>query len=134
MTPLSTHVDFIAVPAKDFEAAAQFYGDVLGLEMSKRYGQRPGGEFEAGQVTLQIIESEAFGLPFNPSPNPIALRVEDVETARKQLEAQGVTFMADTMDSGVCHMAFFRDPSGNALMLHNRYAPAEAVPPLPNES
>jgi len=24
---------------------------------------------------------------------------------------------------GVCHMAFFSDPDGNALMLHNRYAP-----------
>jgi hypothetical protein len=23
----------------------------------------------------------------------------------------------------VCHMAFFRDPDGNALMLHRRYAP-----------
>src|SRR3954447_9261948 len=133
MTPLSTHVDFIAVPAKDFEAAAQFYGDVLGLEMSKRYGQRPGGEFEAGQVTLQIIQSEAFGLPFNPSPNPIALHVDDVHATRKELEDKGVTFMGETMDSGVCHMAVFTDPSGNALMLHNRYAPPEALPPLPNE-
>jgi hypothetical protein len=27
------------------------------------------------------------------------------------------------MDTGVCHMAFFTDPDGNDLMLHNRYAP-----------
>ena len=32
-------------------------------------------------------------------------------------------FMGDTFDTGVCHMAFFADPDGNALMLHHRYAP-----------
>ena len=41
----------------------------------------------------------------------------------RQLEEQGIAFAADTMDSGVCHMAHFTDPDGNALMLHNRYAP-----------
>ena len=25
----------------------------------------------------------------------------------------------------VCHMALFKDPDGNALMLHNRYKPYE---------
>jgi len=34
-----------------------------------------------------------------------------------------VSFQAKTMDSGVCHMAFFEDSAGNVLMLHNRYAP-----------
>jgi hypothetical protein len=37
-------------------------------------------------------------------------------------EAQGVGFHGETMDSGVCHMAHFSDPDGNALMFHNRYA------------
>src|SRR3954454_9743156 len=128
MSPLVTGVDFAAVPTKNFEAAKEFYGGVLGLEQSKQYGSRPGGEFETGNLTLQIIESEAFGLTFNRTPNPIALHVDDVEAARKELEAKGVTFGADTLDSGVCHMAFFADPDGNALMLHNRYAPPGARP------
>jgi hypothetical protein len=34
-----------------------------------------------------------------------------------------VEFIADTIDSGVCHMAFFKDPDGNELLLHHRYAP-----------
>jgi hypothetical protein len=34
-----------------------------------------------------------------------------------------VQFDGETLDSGVCHMAFFSDPDGNALMLHRRYAP-----------
>ena len=47
----------------------------------------------------------------------------DVEEARRELEAKGVAFDGDTLDTTVCHMAFFRDPDGNALMLHRRYAP-----------
>jgi predicted enzyme related to lactoylglutathione lyase len=46
----------------------------------------------------------------------------DVEAARRGLEQTGVEFIGETMDTGVCHMAFFRDPDGNALILHRRYA------------
>jgi predicted enzyme related to lactoylglutathione lyase len=49
-----------------------------------------------------------------------------VEAARAELESRGVSFAAETMDSGVCHMAHFKDPDGNALMLHHRYAPRPA--------
>ena len=122
--PLVSGVDFVHLATKDFEAAVQFYGTVLGLPCTSRYGAHPGGEFETGNLTLQVMESEAFGLEFHRAPNPIALHVDDVEAARTELEAQGVTFFADTMDSGVCHMAHFADPDGNALMLHSRYAPA----------
>jgi predicted enzyme related to lactoylglutathione lyase len=118
------HVDFLFVPVKDFGEAERFYGEVLGLPLSVRYGKMPGGEFETGNLTLQVIEAESFGLNFAPSPNPIALRVSDVAAARAELESQGVQFVQDTIDSGVCHMAVFHDPFGNALMLHHRYAPA----------
>jgi hypothetical protein len=37
-----------------------------------------------------------------------------------------VQFFADTIDSGVCHMAMFGDPDGNSFMLHHRYAPRES--------
>ena len=60
-----------------------------------------------------------------PHTSSIALRVADVEVARKELEAKGVQFGGDTFDTGVCHMAFFSDPDGNAIMLHRRYAPHE---------
>jgi predicted enzyme related to lactoylglutathione lyase len=118
-----TGVDFVTVPTRDFDKASEFYGDVLGLERSKRWGQRPAGEFETGSLTIAIMQSDAFGLEFKPHGHPIALHVPDVEAARAELEGKGVTFSADTMDSGVCHMAHFQDPDGNVLMLHNRYAP-----------
>lgn len=122
-TSLIGGVDFVTVPTKDFDAAVKFYGTTLGLPCSARYGKMPGAEFETGSLTISVIESEAFGLEFQPHTHPIAFHVEDVEVARAELESRGVSFAADTMDSGVCHMAHFRDPDGNGLMLHHRYAP-----------
>jgi catechol 2,3-dioxygenase-like lactoylglutathione lyase family enzyme len=118
-----TGVDFITVPTQDFDKAAEFYGDVLGLERSKRWGNMPAQEFETGSLTIAVMQSNAFGVEFEPHSHPIALHVDDVAAAREELESKGVTFVADTIDSGVCHMAPFRDPDGNSLMLHHRYAP-----------
>ena len=125
-TPV-TGVDFISIPTTDLDRARSFYGDVLGLEASQVYqrGDAPamGAEFETGTVTLALIDSAAIGRDFQANTLPLALRVDDVEAARAALEAKGVSFAADTLDTGVCHMAFFADPDGNALMLHQRYAP-----------
>jgi len=125
-TPV-TGVDFVNVPTTDLDRARRFYGEVLGLEPSAVYqrGDRPpmGAEFETGTVTIALIDSAAIGREFRANSLPIALRVDDVEAARAALETRGVRFAADTLDSGVCHMAFFEDPDGNALMLHHRYAP-----------
>jgi predicted enzyme related to lactoylglutathione lyase len=118
-----TGVDFITVPTKDFEKAKEFYGGVLGLPMSVQWGQMPAGEFETGDLTIAVMQSDAFGLEFQRHSHPIALHVPDVAAARSELEAQGVEFHVDTIDSGVCHMAYFSDPDGNALMFHHRYAP-----------
>jgi predicted enzyme related to lactoylglutathione lyase len=122
-TPTVTGVDFITVPTRDYEKASDFYGKVLGLPFSKRWGNMPAGEFETGTLTIAVMQSDAFGIEFQPHTHPIALRVDDVAEARAALEAHGVSFVADTMDSGVCHMAHFKDPDGNALMFHHRYAP-----------
>jgi catechol 2,3-dioxygenase-like lactoylglutathione lyase family enzyme len=122
-TPLVTRTDFITVATRDYHAAAEFYGTVLGLPLSKRWGDMPAGEFETGNLTIAVMQSDAFDVEFRANNHPIALRVDDVEAARAELESQGIEFKADTIDSGVCHMAFFEDPDGNALMLHHRYAP-----------
>jgi catechol 2,3-dioxygenase-like lactoylglutathione lyase family enzyme len=116
-------VDFIAVPTQNFEKADEFYGDVLGLERSKQWGSMPAREYETGSLTIAVMQSDAFGIEFSPHSHPIALHVDDVHAAREELEGKGVEFGAETIDSGVCHMAFFADPDGNNLMLHSRYAP-----------
>jgi len=124
MTAVSvTGVDFIALPTQDYDRASEFYGGVLGLPLSKRWGDMPAGEFETGTLTLALMQSDAFGIEFQPHSHPVALHVDDVHAARAELEAKGVEFVMDTIDSGVCYMAHFKDPDGNSLMFHHRYAP-----------
>lgn len=124
-----TGVDFVTVFVKDYPAALEFYGGLLGLDHSVDYERIPAGEFETGSLTLQVMDAASIGREFEPSGHPIALHVDDVEAARTALEAAGVSFHGETIDSGVCHMAIFSDPDGNVLMLHHRYAPPEARPP-----
>jgi predicted enzyme related to lactoylglutathione lyase len=124
MAPLITGVDFVAVPAQDFEESVRFYGEVLGLEAGKRWGNMPGAEFQAGNLTLAVMDPTAFGQEFKPHSLPIAFQVDDVAASRAQLVERGVKFVSDLIDSGVCHQAIFLDPAGNQLDLHHRYAPA----------
>jgi len=117
-------VDFVSVPTQDLERAVAFYGEKLGLPRSVYHPERNFAEFETGTVTLTIVNPERMGIgAFKPNANHLALHVDDVADSRAQLEARGVEFAGDTFDTGVCHMAFFSDPDGNALMLHHRYAP-----------
>lgn len=118
-----TGVDFLTVFVTNYPKALDFYCGLLGLEHSVDYGKIPGGEVETGSLTLQVCDAAAVGQEFQPSKHPLALHVDDVEAARAELESKGVEFHAETIDSGVCLMAFFSDPDGNALMLHHRYAP-----------
>jgi predicted enzyme related to lactoylglutathione lyase len=120
---LISGVDFAGMPTHDLEAAARFYGEVLGLRRSVYIPDRHYSEFETGNLTLSVYNAEAMGLEHNRHRNAIALHVDDVADARATLEGRGVEFQGDTLDTGVCHMAFFADPDGNALMLHHRYAP-----------
>jgi catechol 2,3-dioxygenase-like lactoylglutathione lyase family enzyme len=128
-TPLITGTDFITVATRDFDSAIGFYGGVLGLPESKRWGQRPAAEFETGNLTIAVMQSDAFGIEFRANNHPIEFHVDDFEAARAELESRGVEFKGDTMDSGVCHQAFFEDPDGNTLAIHHRYAPAHPAEP-----
>jgi predicted enzyme related to lactoylglutathione lyase len=120
---LVTGVDFVGIPTHDLEVAARFYGETLGMPRSMYRPENNFAEFETGAVTLSVIVAEKYGLEYQPIRAPLALHVDDVEAARTTLEERGVEFAGDTLDTGVCHMAFFSDPDGNALMLHHRYAP-----------
>jgi predicted enzyme related to lactoylglutathione lyase len=123
---LVTGVDFVSMPTRDLAGAMAFYGETLSLPRSMYIEGKPFAEYETGSLTIGIIESEKMGFAFAPNRNPLALHVNDVAAAREELEARGLSFTGETFDTGVCHMAFFSDPDGNALMLHHRYAPRES--------
>ena len=113
-------VDSVGVPSRDTQRAREFYVETLGLPPD----ENAWNEFWVGQTCFAIWEPARFGLEFEPQKNGIALlHVEDVAAARQELEEKGVEFAGDTIDTGVCHMASFKDPDGNELALHRRYAP-----------
>lgn len=115
-----TKTDFIGIPSTDAERSRAFYVETLGL----RPDEHSRFECWAGDTCFGIWEPAKFGMEFAPQKNAHpALHVDDVEAARKELEGKGVQFAPETLDTGVCHMAFFNDPDGNDLMLHSRYAP-----------
>jgi catechol 2,3-dioxygenase-like lactoylglutathione lyase family enzyme len=116
--------DFISVPVTDVERSTGFYRDTLGLEQVSEGGWP---EFQLGEnVSLYLIDPTNIGSSFTgPHTAHIALRVPDVAETREELEGRGVEFDGEILDTGVCHMAFFKDPDGNQLMLHRRYAPRQ---------
>ena len=120
--PLIQRLDFLGVPTQDPERSRTFYRDVLGL----RPDEHSEWEQWAGDTCFCIWQPERIGMPFVAQKgDPWPLRADDVPKARAELEAKGVQFIGETLDTGVCHMAFFADPDGNELMLHRRYAPYE---------
>ncbi|HEX3735932.1 MAG TPA: VOC family protein [Solirubrobacterales bacterium] len=115
-------LDFIGVPSTDSERTRAFYVETLGLhpDPQARF------EFWVGETCFGIWEPARMFGEFKPQKNAhLALHVDDVTAARAELEAKGVEFVGDVIDTGVCQMALFTDPDGNDLMLHHRYAPLE---------
>ncbi|MBD0338510.1 MAG: VOC family protein [Thermoleophilia bacterium] len=112
-------VDFVSVLTRDIPRAKRFYSETLGLELESEDGHDL--EFRCGQVTLDVFDPSSIGQEFAPSPAGLALRVPDVDAARAALEAQGVVFDGETIVTGVCKQAWFKDPDGNSLMLHRRF-------------
>jgi predicted enzyme related to lactoylglutathione lyase len=111
--------DFVSVPVQDMERARAFYSDTLGLPLTGPDAGFP--EFDLGNVSLYLIDPTKVGGEFSPHTSVIALRVPNVAEARANLEAAGVEFQGEIHETPVCHMAFFRDSEGNALMLHRRF-------------
>ena len=119
---MTQRLDFVGIPSQDAERSRKFYVDTLGLRPDEK------AQFEVWVegTCFAIWEPAGFGMEFAPQKNAHpALHVDDVAAARSELEAKGVEFTGDILDTGVCHMAFFTDPDGNDLMLHSRYAPRE---------
>jgi catechol 2,3-dioxygenase-like lactoylglutathione lyase family enzyme len=118
--------DFISVPVTDMARAKQFYGETLGLPEIE-HPEQGFPEYQLGEnVSVYLIRMEEVGGAWTaPHSAHVALRVPDVTEARKELEAKGVEFAGNILDTSVCHMAFFKDPDGNQFMLHRRYVPRD---------
>jgi catechol 2,3-dioxygenase-like lactoylglutathione lyase family enzyme len=116
--------DFVGVNIRDHAHASDFYGEKLGLSRNP-LSPDDWPEFAADNVGLVLStpEQKRVGGEYRPE-YWIALRVGDVAESMERLQSAGAEFeFAEPYDSSVCHMAFFKDPDGNRLILHHRYAP-----------
>ena len=116
-----TGTDFVLIHSQDLERTERFYTQTLGMALGPRWGE-VGFEVETGDTTLAFLDPAKMGREFAPSQTAVVLRVDDVAAAKAELEAAGVEFQTDVIDSGVCHQAYFADPDGNAVGIHRRYA------------
>jgi predicted enzyme related to lactoylglutathione lyase len=115
--------DFIGVNVSERTKASDFYGNRLGLRRNPR-ASADWPEFEGDNVGLVLSTPEQKGDGEYRPAYAIAFRVSDVAASMDRLGSDGVEFeFPQVYDSGVCHMAFFKDSDGNGLMLHRRYAP-----------
>jgi catechol 2,3-dioxygenase-like lactoylglutathione lyase family enzyme len=115
--------DFVGVNVTDRERAGEFYGGRLGLERD-RLSHDEWPEYGADNVGFVLSTPEQKREEGFRQYVSLAFRVPDVAASMERLRATGVKFeFPEVFDSGVCHMAFFRDPDGNSLILHHRYAP-----------
>jgi catechol 2,3-dioxygenase-like lactoylglutathione lyase family enzyme len=116
-------VDFVTLPTQDYERARKFYGETLGLPFRKQWGKMPAGEFDTANLTIAVMQTDAFGVEFAPHSQAIEFHVGDFDAAKAELESRGIEFVTEVIDSGVCKQVFFKDPDGNTLAIHHRYAP-----------
>ena len=99
--PIVTGTDFITVGTRDIATAERFWGEVLGLPVRKRWGNMPGAEFQAGNLTLAIMEPTAFGSEVQPHSLPIAFQVDDVAAELARLKAHDVLLIDETPRRGL---------------------------------
>lgn len=117
-----TGTDFVTIPITDFERAKAFYRDTLGLEEGPQWGDMPAQEFETGNLTIAIMDPTAFGQQFQTAGgSSVVLQVDEFDKAKAELEAAGVEFVTDKIESPVCYQAYFKDPDGNVLGIHRRF-------------
>ena len=117
-----------ALYVDDLEAAAAFYGGVLGLEIITQAEGRH-VFFRCGHGVLLLFNAEATEIPPPPEarlPVPahgargpghlcFAAGSEEIDRWKAALQSQGIAIEADFEWPNGGRSIYFRDPSGNSL-------------------
>lgn len=116
MSVPSPPLDHIYYWTSDMDRGVRFYQDVLGLSLVRR----DGGEwalFDTGAVGF-ALHGATQGRPVQAGGATAVFRVDDLEAARRSLEARGATFDEHVGEvEGFARFASFRDPDGNVVQL-----------------
>lgn len=109
-------VDFVFYPVTNFKKSFKFYKGTLGLKV---LGEASDSwtEFDTGNVTLAI---GSMGKKVKLGGAVVALAIDDVGKAIKELKKKKVKIQGETYDGDTCTMATISDLDGNQIYLHKR--------------
>lgn len=126
---IALRLDNIDVICTDVEPMRAFYADLLGLPLRLPYAPGQGWVgLRAGDVVIYLIEEDAATLPPHPAPrftgaqNPpgfdsFAFEVSELDTAIAQLDAAGVSWAGEIVESEWYRYRGLHDPEGNLVYL-----------------
>lgn len=98
------------VRTADLPSTARFFGDVLGLSAVHEGKGMVQFEVPSGQL-FEVFGSESRFYPLHACP-VLAFQVEDVRSARKELELRGVQFVTEVEGCESEAWTYFRGPDG----------------------
>ena len=125
---MKSSLEHVALFAKDLEKSKDFFARIFDMRVVLDNSKAPvRGYFlanESGSV-LEVIERPEGQTNANQRyVCHLAFAVEDVQTARKVIEAEGLVFETEmVVDTPEFQTAFFRDPEGNRIQILKRLIP-----------
>ena len=107
------HFDCVFHYVSHMDPAIRFYRDILGFKLISRDVV---ARFDIDGVLFELVPAPAKGSLLAPGNARLCLRVENVEQALNDLQAQGVRTGA-AVDKGSGVLGSFEDPEGNEICL-----------------
>lgn len=112
-------IAFTVYPAKDVQKLADFYTNVLGLNLTNRMeeeGKLQYAEFTVGNGYFGVLPGEWMEREAG-SASGIGFEVDDLDAWLASLESKGVK-TEKPYDMPVCRISSIVDPEGNKVTFH----------------
>lgn len=98
------------VRTSDLHSSSSFFSDILGLQRIHDGEGFVQFELPSGQL-FEVFSSESHYHQFHNCP-VVGFQVEDVRTAKQEMESKGIEFLTDVFGDEKASWAYFRGPDG----------------------
>lgn len=117
-------LDLVGCTVKDLKTSLAFYKDTLGLIPANA------GEYGA---EFHFPDGTTYGLYQPPDGDidagfSVMFKVGDAAASASRARERGAS-VEEPFESGVCYMAFGKDPEGNSVIIHQKKSPDPHTPP-----